>query len=66
MNEIKRVCIYPKDVMRITGKSERASRKLLAKIKIHLKKEEHQFITIFEFSDYIGVDKNTVESYIID
>ena len=64
MNEIKRVCIYPKDIMRITGKSERAARKLLAKIKEHLKKEAHQFVTVGEFSSFTGVDKTTVENYI--
>lgn len=63
---MKRVCIYPKDVMRITGKSERAARKFLIRIKEHLSKEDHQFITIAEFSSYTGVDKITVENYIKD
>ena len=31
--EVKRICIYPKDIQRITGKSERYGRLLLAKIK---------------------------------
>ena len=30
---VKRICIYPKDVQRITGKSERYGRLLLAKIR---------------------------------
>ena len=62
MNEIKRVCIYPKDVMQITGKSERAARKLLNKIKARLQKEEYQFVTISEFSIYSGIDKITIEN----
>jgi hypothetical protein len=66
MNEIKRVCIYPKDVMRITGKSERASRKLLDKIKAHLNKEKHHFVTVAEFSGFTGLNLTTVENYIKD
>ena len=66
MNELKRVCLYPKDLVRITGKSERAARKLLNKIKMLLEKGEHQFITISEFSVYSGIDKATIEKYIND
>lgn len=66
MNEIKRACIYPKDVMQITGKSERAARKLLSKIKLKLMKEEHQFITILEFATYTGIEKGIIETYIKD
>lgn len=53
----RRICIYPKDVMMITGKSERYSRKLIRKIKESLKKEEHQALTITEFCAYFGVPK---------
>ena len=37
--EVKRICIYPKDIQRITGKSERYGRLLLAKIKERNEKE---------------------------
>jgi hypothetical protein len=56
----KRLCIYPKDVQLITGKTERYSRMLLKKIKEHLKKEEHQVITIAEFCLYMGLNKEDV------
>ena len=36
MGKPKRICIYPKDIQRITGKSERHSRNLLSKIKEYL------------------------------
>jgi tRNA U34 5-carboxymethylaminomethyl modifying enzyme MnmG/GidA len=52
-----RVCIYPKDVQRITGKSERYCRTLLQKIKEYFKKEEHQFVTVEEFCKYTGIKK---------
>jgi Fic family protein len=62
----RRICIYPKDVQRITGKSERYGRKLLAKIRTHLEKEPHQFITLQEFSDYTGIQLAEIEKYILD
>lgn len=66
MKEVKRVCIYPKDIMRITGKSERYSRKLLTRIKTHFSKSEHQFITIPEFSSYTGIDEGSIQQSLID
>ena len=53
--EQKRVCIYPKDVQRITGKSYSSARLFLIEIRKHLNKQEHQFITIDEFCDYTGL-----------
>ena len=63
---LKRICIYPKDVQWITGKSERSGRRLLHKIKTKLGKEEHQFVTIEEFANYTGIDIKKVQSYILD
>lgn len=60
-----RLCIYPKDVQRITGKSERYSRMLLQKIKASLGKERNQFITIKEFSNFTGVEEKSVIDYIL-
>jgi hypothetical protein len=61
-----RACIYPKDIMRMTGKSERYARKILNQIKKELKKDVHQFITVAEFSAYTGIDVSTIEKYLID
>ncbi len=55
-----RLCIYPKDVQRITGKSERYGRMLLNKIKEYFEKEEHQFVTVEEFCLYTGIKKDEV------
>jgi len=63
---LQRSCIYPKDVQRITGKSERSGRRLLQKIKDELGKKEHQFITIDEFASYTGINSKVVREYIID
>lgn len=61
-----RLCIYPKDVQRITGKTERYSRMLLKKIKLHFNKEDHQVITIEEFSVYMGLKKEDVLLFICE
>lgn len=55
-----RLCIYPKDVQRITCKSERYGRMLLNKIKEYFEKEEHQFVTVEEFCLYTGIKKEEV------
>jgi hypothetical protein len=61
---MKKVVIYPKDVMLLTGKSERYCRKLLQKIKVALKKEDHQVITINELCTYLGVTIDEANSVI--
>lgn len=62
--EVKRICIYPKDIQRITGKSERYGRLLLAKIREHNEKGDHQFVTVDEFCQYTGLPVEQVSPYI--
>ena len=62
---MKRVVIYPKDIMIITGKSERYSRYLIQRIKQHLKKEQHQVVSILEFCIYMGLDQEDIEPLIV-
>ena len=57
-----RLCVYPKDVQRITGKSERYGRMLLIKIRGYLNKEDHQFISIEEFCKYTGLKVDQVQT----
>ncbi|WP_203256878.1 hypothetical protein [Hyunsoonleella ulvae] len=63
---IIRACIYPKDIQRITGRSERYGRKLLNEIKAHFGKESYQFITAEEFAEYSGINLITIEKYLKD
>ena len=63
---LKRTVIYPKDIQRITGKSERTGRRILDRIREQKGKEKHQLITISEFADYTGIDFETVQDYITD
>ena len=55
------MCVYPKDVQRITGKSERFGRMLLVKIRANFKKQEHQFISVEEFCSYTGLKVEQVK-----
>lgn len=66
MNTPKRICIYPKDIVRITGKSERYARKLIDKMKIQLSKNENQFISVDEFCQFTGLKIEQVQPLIID
>ena len=50
-----RVCIYPKDVQRITGKRYLQARLYLIKIKKHFNKEPHHLVSIEEFCEYTGL-----------
>ncbi len=63
---LKRACIYPKDIQRITGRSERYGRKLLNDIKDYFGKEPYQFVTIKEFVEYSGIEEEIVNKYLID
>ncbi|MGK7392849.1 MAG: hypothetical protein ACNS60_21220 [Candidatus Cyclobacteriaceae bacterium M2_1C_046] len=61
---LKRIIIYPKDIQRITGKSERYSRYLLKKIKNDLQKEDHHLVTVQEFCEFAGVEVEEIEQFI--
>ena len=52
---MNRLCIYPKDIQIITGRSDRYGRNLIKKIKEHLKKQQHQVVTVEEFCQYMGL-----------
>ncbi|GIZ09252.1 hypothetical protein FUMI01_19790 [Flavobacterium sp. UMI-01] len=64
--ETKRLCIYPKDIQRITGKSYRQSIRLLQKIRKDLNKQENEFVSIVEFCTYTSLIHEQVMPLIID
>jgi hypothetical protein len=64
-SEPKRVCIYPKDIQRITGKSYRQSIRLLNKIKEDLNKPANNFVSVHEFCGYTGLKYEQVEQHIV-
>ena len=63
---MQRAVIYPKDVQRITGKSEKYSRRLLKQLKEAIGKAEHQFVSIEEFANYTGLSIELIKEHIID
>lgn len=50
--------------MNITGRKERAARKLLAQIKRKYKKKKGQFITADELSEYTGIPLNSLMQFL--
>jgi len=64
-NENKRLCIYPKDIQRITGKSYRQSIRMLQKIREDLNKTQNELVSIEEFCQYTSLKKEQVEPLII-
>ena len=55
-----RMVLYTKDVMVLTGKSERTSRRLLTRVRKHYSKDLRSLITVEEFCAYTGFDPDTV------
>jgi hypothetical protein len=58
--DIKRIVIYSKDIERITGKSGRYARKIMAILRKDLGKQKHQFVSIGEFCTYSGIPEEEV------
>lgn len=64
MKNSRRLCLYPKDVQLITGKSYKHARRYLTKIRQHYQKTPNQMITVLEFSCYSGVSVDEIWSVI--
>jgi hypothetical protein len=58
----QRIYIYPKDIVRIIGKSFRQSLYINTKIKEKHQKENHQLVTIEEFCNYMGINPEQTKS----
>ncbi|WP_245712098.1 hypothetical protein [Flavobacterium gillisiae] len=63
--EYKRLCIYPKDIQRITGKSYRQSIRLLQNIRKEHNKLQNELVSIEEFCQYTSLKMEQVELLII-
>ncbi len=61
-----RIVIYPKDVQRLTGKSEKTSRELYKKIRKCKAKQKHQFVSIEDFADYTGLSLDLIKQHLTD
>jgi hypothetical protein len=65
MKEAKRLCIYPKDIALITGKSERHGRRILERIRLELNKDSNHLVTIEEFCNHTGLEIKKVGEFIL-
>ena len=60
-----RICIYPKDIQLITGKSYRQSIRIMKKIRLKFNKQENQYVTFDEFCEYTGIPYEQLEHLIL-
>jgi hypothetical protein len=63
--EPKRLCIYPKDIQIITGKSYRQSIRMLQTIRKELNKLQNELVSIEEFCQYTSLKQEQVQPLII-
>jgi len=61
----KRVCIYPKDIQRITGKSYRQSNRIFNKIKEEYSKPKNSLVSIEEFCQFTGLKFELIKDLIV-
>ncbi|HVI49025.1 MAG TPA: hypothetical protein VM802_29435 [Chitinophaga sp.] len=59
-----RIVIYAKDVMNITGRSERTARKILQQVRRVNGKKRGDMITVIEFCHFTGIDQQLVEAFL--
>lgn len=62
----KRVVIYAKDVVNITGRKIRAARMLLSRIRKQNQKQQDAFVTVKEFCNYTGITEEEVRGFLLD
>ena len=62
----KRVVLYARDVENITGRKERAARRLLQRIREKFGISKDGFVTVKEFSLYTGIDADLVYDFLLD
>lgn len=64
--EIIRLCIYPKDVQRITGLSYRQSVRYIHRMRAALNKKETELLSVEDFCQYTGLKYDKVSDHIRD
>lgn len=52
---ITRIAVYTKDIQKLTGKSERSARKIMASIRTKLNKQKHHMVSIGELCQYLNL-----------
>ena len=65
-NSHHRIVIYAKDVMKITGKDNRACYRILKNIRSKFNLSKEEFITIDHFCQYTGIKEDRVKHFLLD
>ncbi|WP_444626257.1 hypothetical protein ACSLMH_03290 [Flavobacterium columnare] len=60
----KRVCIYPKDIERITGLTYRQCNRIINKIKSEYNKPKNGFVSVDEFCQFTGLKYSDIEQHL--
>ena len=60
-----RIVIYAKDVMNITGRSERTARKMLQLIRTVNRKKKGELVTVYEFCRFTGIDQQLINDFLL-
>lgn len=63
-HDLNRMVIYVKDIQRITGRTERYCRKIMALIRNKFGKEKHQLVSVNEFCQFMGLPVDEVRKYL--
>lgn len=58
---MERVCIFPKDVVKLIGMTEREAQRLLRIIRAAYNKTKHQYVTVKEFAEYTGISEELIK-----
>ena len=61
----KRAVIYPKDIVCLTGRSERYAQTMMHKTRAFVNKEPHQFVTVSDFALFSGIPEEIIRKYMI-
>ena len=59
-----RIVIYAKDISNITGRKERAARKLIARIRKKYEKANGDFITVHEFCEFTRIPLDSIQDFL--
>lgn len=61
-----RLVIYSKDIENITGRRPRTAQAILQKIKKHYNKRKFEYITIYEFCEFMQIKEELVREFLRD
>jgi len=59
--DMKKICIFPKDAAQLIGISEREAQRLFQEMRLAYNKKKHQYITVKEFCKYTGITEEEID-----